>query len=95
MAGRKKVATLAPRVVPASEITGVRLAPVISSNVEAAGYMPELGRLVIRYQGGSVYVYYRVPAAIWVEFQAAQSKGQYLAQCVKGNPMYAAARVAV
>jgi len=57
-----------------------------SSNIESAGY--EDGSLCVRFKGGSVYRYDAVTAEMWAAFQAAPSKGAWLARHVTRNPAY-------
>lgn len=62
---------------------------VDSSNLEAVAFVPDFGRLWVRFKPnpGSrfrTYVYLKVPASVYAGLLAAPSKGQYHARHVKG-----------
>ncbi|WP_370552645.1 KTSC domain-containing protein [Conexibacter sp. CPCC 205762] len=54
-----------------------------SSSVRAIGYEPRTRELHIRWDSGT-YAYAAVPAVVWAELRAADSKGQYVNTRVKG-----------
>jgi KTSC domain-containing protein len=56
---------------------------VQSSNIKAIGYENET--LEIEFLNGSVYQYFDVQQNIYDEMMAAESKGKYLAQNIKGR----------
>lgn len=64
---------------------------VSSSNVAAVGYQPATRILTVRFVGGAVYEYARVPASVHADLLGAASKGGYLAKSIKGR--YAVRRV--
>lgn len=55
-----------------------------SSNIRAVDYSEENQTLLVEFQGGKRYRYSTVPANKYKEFMAASSKGQFLAQEIKG-----------
>lgn len=62
-----------------------------SSNVTRFGY-DEVGQvLFIEFKNGSVYQYFDVPLAVFESMKTATSKGQFLAQNIKGLYRYARA----
>jgi hypothetical protein len=58
--------------------------PVDSSNISSIGYDEETSTLEIEFHGGSVYQYLDVPLNVYEGLLNADSKGQYLAQHIKG-----------
>jgi KTSC domain len=62
-----------------------------SSSVEAAGYDIERRTLRVRYVHGSTYDYQTVPANVFKEFLAAESKGRFVNWSIK--PYYRYRRV--
>ncbi len=62
-----------------------------SSNVARFAY-DEAGRVLkVEFKNGSVYDYFDVPDNVFNGMRSASSKGQYLAQQIKGNYRYARA----
>lgn len=55
----------------------MEMIPVVSSNIQAIGYEPDLGTLNIAFNDGSEYEYYDVPQHEYDSFCAAESKGKY------------------
>jgi hypothetical protein len=60
-----------------------------SSNVESFGYDEGTQTLVVEFKKGGSYQYFDVPAQVFDAMKAAPSKGQFLAQSVKGTYRYA------
>lgn len=60
----------------------MRLDPVDSSMVAAAGYDADLRALVILFNSGKAYQYLEVPPEVYQGFLAASSKGRYLLENV-------------
>lgn len=60
-----------------------------SSNISRFGYDADKCVLSVEFKSGGVYDYFDVPAAIFEQMQAAPSKGQFLAQNIKGHYRYA------
>lgn len=60
-----------------------------SSNVAPPlRYNTETRILEVRFNNGGIYHYYDVPAEVWADMQSAESKGQFLAQRIKGKYRY-------
>ena len=57
---------------------------VESSNIAAIGYDREAQRLLVQFTNGSVYSYSDVPVEVFDNFKAAESKGRYLNDYIKG-----------
>jgi len=60
-----------------------------SSNISRFGYDEGNQILAVEFKSGTTYEYYDVPESLFDEMKAAQSKGQYLAQRIKGAYRYA------
>lgn len=62
------------------------MTPVESSNLESVGH--DGTNLFVRFKNGSVYVYFHVPKALYQELLAAESKGNFLNNYIKGIFQY-------
>lgn len=62
--------------------------PVDSSNISSIGYDEGSNTLEIEFHGGTVYQYFDVPLNVYDGIMEAGSKGQYLAQHIKGYHRY-------
>jgi hypothetical protein len=62
--------------------------PVDSSNIASIGYDEDTNTLEIEFHNGGVYQYFDVPFAVYDGIMDASSKGQYLAQQIKGYYRY-------
>lgn len=62
-----------------------------SSNIVRFGYDDGNRILKVEFRNGSVYDYFDIPDQVFNGMRNAPSKGQYLAQQVKGNFRYARA----
>lgn len=60
-----------------------------SSNISRFGYDEDSSTLSVEFNSGGVYEYYDVPSSVFEGMQAASSKGQFLAQNLKGHYRYA------
>ncbi len=66
------------------------LQPIVSSNLDAAGYDPATRELVVKFKNGSSFKYKRVVPALWKKFQAefdgtnGRSAGKFFAQHIRG-----------
>ncbi len=72
--------------VPASgadAAPAIQLTPVDSSNIEAVGHAS--GRLRIKFKGSKTYEYAGVSDDVFHAFMAAESKGQYFKQFIRGK----------
>lgn len=58
--------------------------PVDSSNISSIGYDEDSSTLEIEFHSGAVYQYFDVPLNVYQGIMEAASKGQYLAQHIKG-----------
>lgn len=61
---------------------------VVSSNLRSVGYDPAMAVLEVEFHGGGIYQYYGVPGAVYHGLIGAASKGEYLADHVKGVYRY-------
>lgn len=62
-----------------------------SSTISAFDYIKDRKVLIVEFKNGGRYNYYDVPETIFERMKAAPSKGQFLAQNVKGAYRYARA----
>jgi hypothetical protein len=62
-----------------------------SSNIAGFDYVEKTGVLIVEFKNGGRYSYYDVPQAVFEQMKSAPSKGQFLAQHVKGTYRYAKA----
>lgn len=62
--------------------------PVESSNIASIGYDEDSSTLEIEFRNGGVYQYFDVPFQVYDGLMEAASKGQYLAQYIKGQYRY-------
>jgi len=58
---------------------------VESSQIVSIGFVPELETLEIEFKGGKVYRYFEVPGIQHTELMAAESKGKYFGQHIRGK----------
>jgi hypothetical protein len=62
--------------------------PVASSNIEAIGYDHKTRVLSVKFKTGSIYKYEDVSPEHYEAFMAADSKGEHLAQHIRGKFIY-------
>jgi len=62
-----------------------------SSNIARFAYDPVANTLVVEFLKGGIYNYFDVPEVVFEQMKTAPSKGQFLAQSVKGVYRYARA----
>lgn len=60
-----------------------------SSNIVRFAYDVQAQILAVEFKAGITYNYYDIPEVIFEQMKAASSKGQFLAQQVKGSYRYA------
>lgn len=60
-----------------------------SSNIARFAYDEESSVLRVEFTSGGTYDYFDVPQQVFEGMKSASSKGQYLAQQIKGNYRYA------
>ena len=59
--------------------------PVVSSSIASAGYWPAEELLEVRFQSGATYRYLKVPQPIHCALMAAESKGRYFNEAIRGR----------
>jgi hypothetical protein len=62
--------------------------PVTSSNIISIGFDEDSNTLEIEFLNGTVFQYFDVPFQVYDDFMESGSKGQYLAQQIKGKYRY-------
>ena len=62
---------------------------MVSSNIASIGYDRDRAVLEVEFRDGSLYHYFRVPAAEYAALMSASSHGTYLARHIKGVYTYA------
>ena len=72
------------------KIGAIEMIPVVSSQLAMIGYDPEVQTLAVafpkgRSSVGSVYLYFGVPKTCFDAFLAAESKGTYFGENIKGH----------
>jgi len=60
-----------------------------SSSISRFGYDDAIQVLFVEFKNGSVYQYFDVPEPVFEQMKSAPSKGQFLAQVIKGAYRYA------
>lgn len=60
-----------------------------SSNVAGFDFNSDERVLIVEFKSGARYNYYDVPEAVFERMKVATSKGQFLAQNIKGHYRYA------
>lgn len=66
----------------------MRHVPVESSSIASAGYRLDEEVLEVRFRNGAVYKYLKVPAGVHGAFMAAESKGRYFNEAIRGRFEY-------
>lgn len=74
-----------------AKVPHLTLASVESSNIRSIGYCLETQTLGVKFLDGAVYVYHGVPAEVWHDFEASDSKGSFLSKSVRA--VYASTRI--
>jgi predicted metal-dependent hydrolase len=67
------------------EKQAIQHTPVRSSNIKAIGHDPNTRALYVKFRNGGHYVYHDVDLADYSRLMAAESKGKYLHQFIKGK----------
>lgn len=62
--------------------------PVASSNIVSVGYDAPSETLEVEFQSGTVYQYYNISQATYVQFMEAPSKGQFFSVYIKNAYPY-------
>lgn len=60
-----------------------------SSNLSRFRYEESTQLLIIDFKNGTTYTYYDIPPSVFDQMKSATSKGQFLAQNIKGTYRYA------
>jgi hypothetical protein len=60
-----------------------------SSNISRFGYDDASNTLAVEFKSGGEYQYFDVPQVVFEQMRSAASKGQFLAQNIKGHYRYA------
>jgi hypothetical protein len=63
----------------------MEMIPVDSSAIEAIGYDPASRRMSIRFKEGRTYDFCGVPRQVYKALLAAESKGTYYAEHIRGR----------
>ena len=61
----------------------MRRTRVSSSAISSVGYDERKSVLEVEFRSGAVYDYFDVPARVWKDLQAADSKGHFISQRVR------------
>lgn len=70
---------------PAKITSHIRREPLPSTALSAAGYSKRLHVMEVEFCNGAIYRYLDVPAAVYRQFQLAESKTQYYVWHIKGQ----------
>lgn len=63
----------------------MRRSLVSSSAISSVGYDPKAKTLELEFSSGGVYDYYEVPPEVYAELMAAESKGQFISERIRGQ----------
>ena len=63
----------------------IKRTPVVSSNVASIGYGRHLHALEIEFLRGAVYRFLNVPAGVYRDLLASESKGRFIAEHLRGK----------
>ena len=66
-------------------VSRIKRTPVQSSNVASVGYSRELHALEVEFTRGAIYRFLNVPPSIHRELLAAESKGHFIAEKLRGK----------
>ena len=62
--------------------------PVTSSSIVSVGYNPDTKTLEVEFVNGGIYQYFDVRRSIYDALMAANSKGAFVSDHIKGNFFY-------
>lgn len=82
------VMTLAVSSANEEIVSRIRREPVVSSNVASVGYSKSRRALEIEFTRGAIYRFLDVPTRVYREFLAADSKGHFIAEHIRGHFRY-------
>ena len=63
----------------------MRRKPVSSSAISSVGYDRKEKTLELEFSSGGVYDYYEVPPKVYAELMAAESKGRFISEQIRGR----------
>ena len=63
----------------------MRRRPVSSSAISSVGYDPKEEVLELEFSSGGVYAYYEVPPEVYAALMAAESKGRFISEEIRGR----------
>jgi hypothetical protein len=63
----------------------IKMIPLSSSAIKAAGYDPKRRKMYIRFPGGAVYDFCKVPRSVFEELVNSSSPGTYYYEHVRGR----------
>jgi hypothetical protein len=66
-------------------------APVDSTSLASVGYSPEHSVLEVEFRNGRIYRYFTVPAKVYEQLMAAESKGSFVNRFIRDVFPYAGA----
>lgn len=66
-------------------VSRMKREPVISSNVTSVGYSRQLRALEIEFTRGAIYRFLEVPQEVYRALLAADSKGHFIAENIRGK----------
>jgi KTSC domain len=66
----------------------MRMVPVTSESLAAAGYDRARSVLRLRFNAGGTYEYEGVPERVWADLLGAESKGRYFLAAIRGQFPY-------
>jgi hypothetical protein len=67
------------------EVSRIKRTQVVSSNVASVGYSRSLHVLEIEFVRGAIYRFLNVPAIVYRELLASDSKGHFIAERLRGK----------
>jgi hypothetical protein len=66
-------------------LSRIKREPVVSSNVASIGYSRHLHALEIEFTRGAIYRFLDVPREVYLKLMAADSKGHFIAENLRGK----------
>jgi KTSC domain len=86
---------LSPSAVAQSNealVSRIKRIPVQSTNVASVGYSRQLQALEIEFTRGAIYRFLNVPPSVHRELLAAESKGHFIAEHIRGQYVFVRVR---
>ena len=66
-------------------LSRIKRVPVVSTNVASIGYSRSLRALEIEFTRGAIYRFLDVPRSVYYKLLAADSKGHFIAENIRGR----------